>query len=72
MRERHKEAERINAQAILDACKIVRGQDFHTLSATQVERLLAEADLMRYRKPENANGSRARYFYALLQRRVRR
>lgn len=69
---RHKEAERINAQAILDACKIARGQDFHTLSAAQVDRLLAEADLARYHKPKNANGSRARYFYALLQRRARR
>lgn len=44
--------------------------DFHELRASQVDALLAEADRVRYRKPKNANGSRARYFYALLQRRA--
>lgn len=43
-------------------------RDFHTLSSEEVERLLAEADSVKYRKPKNANGSRARYFHAKLQR----
>jgi hypothetical protein len=44
------------------------GQDFHTLSHAQIDNLLAEADRVRYRKPKNANGSRARYFHAHLER----
>lgn len=46
--------------------------DFHELRSTQVEALIEEADRVRYRRPANANGSRARYFYARLQRLVRR
>ncbi len=42
--------------------------DFHALSSAQVERLLQEADLVGYRKPKNASGSRGRYFFAYLQR----
>lgn len=42
--------------------------DYHTLNSYQVDALLAEADRVRYRKPKNANGSRARYFHAYLQR----
>lgn len=45
--------------------------DFHQLTSSQVDQLLEEADRVRYRKPKNANGSRARYFHALLQRRAR-
>lgn len=42
--------------------------DFHTLTSDQVESVLAAADAARYRKPRNANGSRARYYHARLQR----
>lgn len=43
-------------------------RDFHTLSSSEVESLLAEADAVKYRKPRNANGSRGRYFHAYLCR----
>jgi len=46
--------------------------DFHTLSHVEVEKLLERADAEKYRKPKNANGSRARYFYAKLERESRR
>jgi hypothetical protein len=46
--------------------------DFHALDSDQVGRITAAADHWKYRKPRNANGSRARYFYALLQRCARR
>lgn len=58
----------IDAEAILHDCEIVGGSDFHALTSSQVERLLAEADKRKYRKPKNANGSRGRYFYALVDR----
>lgn len=45
--------------------------DFHVLTPFQVERVLEEADHVRYRRPKNANGSRARYFFARLQRHYR-
>ncbi len=47
-------------------------RDFCTLSSSEVQRVLDEADEAGYRKPKNANGSRGRYFHALLQRRKRR
>lgn len=72
MRKRHVEAERVNARETLTAFGIAVGQDFHTLSAQQVEALLAEADRARYQRPRNANGSRARYFHDRLQRRAQR
>lgn len=43
-------------------------RDFHTLSTGEVEQVLAAADLVKYRKPRSANGSRARYFHARLIR----
>jgi hypothetical protein len=46
--------------------------DFFTLSSSDVEALLAEADLVKYRKPKTANGSRARYFYEYLARTARK
>jgi len=42
--------------------------DFHSLGTEAVDRLLAHADAMKYRRPKNANGSRARYFHAWLTR----
>lgn len=71
MKQRHTEAYRTNSRAILASLRIAIGQDFHTLSSSQVDGLLAVADEHRYRKPHNANGSRARYFHELLQRRAR-
>lgn len=43
-------------------------RDFHTLPFSQVARVIAAADSVRYRQPRNANGSRARYFHARLVR----
>lgn len=43
-------------------------RDFFTLRAEEVERVLAAADFVGYRRPKNANGSRARYFHARLMR----
>lgn len=57
------------AREILARCN-ARDVDFHTLSSEQVEMLLASADAVKYRKPRNANGSRGRYFHAMLQRRA--
>lgn len=70
MKPHHVAGARLNARETLRTLKIAPGQDFHTLRNTQVDALLAEADLQRYRKPRNANGSRARYFHDLLQRRA--
>lgn len=60
------------ARATLEALNILPEQDFDTLRWSQVDGLLAEADRVKYRAPANANGSRARYFCALLQRRARK
>jgi len=71
LKERHKEAERVNAQAVLSGLGIAIGQDFHTLNRSQVDGLLIEANRVRYQKPRQANGSRARYFHDKLQRRAK-
>ena len=44
------------------------GLDFHALRMDQVQGILDAAKLTKYRKPRNANGSIARYFYARLNR----
>jgi hypothetical protein len=71
MKPRHVAAEQLNVRELLRALKIDPTQNFYTLSASQVDGLLVEADRVRYRKPRNANGSRGRYFYARLQRTLR-
>lgn len=71
MKTRHVAGERLNATESLKACGVPLGADFHALSPVQVDALLREADRVRYRKPAQANGSRARYFHDLLQRRAR-
>lgn len=71
MKERHVHAYRTNALAIFEAIGAKPEQDFHTLSTSQVDALLTEADRVKYQKPKNANGSRARYFYQRLQRQAR-
>jgi len=68
MHERHRDAHRVNARAILASLNIGLGQNFHTLRASQVDGLIAAADFARYQKPRNANGSRGRYFHDRLQR----
>jgi hypothetical protein len=62
---------RLNAIKTFKSLNISISQDFFTLSPSQVCDLLEEADRMRYQKPKNANGSRARYFHARLQRHAR-
>lgn len=61
-----------DAGAILSRCGVERGADFHTLRLDTVERLIEFADDYGYRKPRNANGSRARYWHDYLQRVARR
>lgn len=43
-------------------------RNFYMLSVAEVCDVLAQADAYGYRKPRNANGSRARYFFAYVQR----
>jgi len=69
--ERHAAGDRLNARAVLESINASMDQDFHTLSTSQVDKLLVEADRVRYQKPKGANGSRARYFYQRLQRQAR-
>ena len=48
-------------------------KDFFQLSFSEVNDVLLTADACGYRKPKNANGSRARYFYeAVKRKRARR
>lgn len=68
MKEQHKESIALDARMSLQLLHAQAGQDFHTLSTDQVEQVLVMADQAKYRKPKNANGSRARYFYQRLQR----
>ena len=70
-KQKHRAAERLNARETLTALSIGLDQNFHTLRSEQVDGLLREADRVRYQKPRNANGSRARYFCARLQRLAR-
>jgi len=68
MKAKHVAGFRLEAQATLKNMNIALGQDFHTLSLDQVDKLVAEAARVGYRKPKNANGSTARYFHDRLQR----
>lgn len=43
-------------------------QDFHSLKSDQVQKVLDLAKKAKYSQPQNANGSKARYYYARLQR----
>lgn len=63
----------IDPQSASDVLHVCDAEgDFHALPSDRVTQLLAYADLYRYRKPANANGSRGRYFHAYLQRLARR
>lgn len=46
------------------------GADFHALDSATVDSIVAVADLVKYRKSKGAPGSRARMFYAYLNRRA--
>ncbi len=61
-----------HARAVLDFCNVGEDQDFFTLSSRQVDALLMYARRDKYRKPRNANGSRARYYLARLHRMIAR
>jgi hypothetical protein len=61
-----------DARNTLRLCSIPPEVDFHALSSDAVERLLERAKAWKYRTPRNANGSRARYFHAYLERLARR
>ena len=43
-------------------------KDFFQLSFFDVDKVLGIAKVYGYRKPKNANGSTARYFWAFMQR----
>lgn len=59
---------KFEATQIASAHNIPMGVDFHTLSSDVVHKILDAAKEFNYRKPKNANGSKARYFYARLNR----
>lgn len=63
----HDTATSLAAQFHLDLTK-----DFHTLANAEVCRVLEAADLVKYRKPKSANGSRGRYFFEYLKRASRK
>jgi hypothetical protein len=70
MKAKHREGNRQYALSLFRLWNVSTKQDFHTLSASQVSMILEEAERVGYQKPKNANGSRARYFYCLQQRRA--
>lgn len=63
---------RHDARSMAAAYAIPLKADFCALDSATVERVLALADLLKYRRPVNANGSRGRYFHAHLQRTANR
>lgn len=58
------------ARAICNVFCIPLNRDFHSLNSQHVQNVLDAARSRKYRKPSNANGSTARYFYAYLMRKV--
>lgn len=62
--------DRERARGILNRAHVPLDDSFHALSSDQVDSISLEADAYGYHKPRNANGSRARYFHALLIRRA--
>lgn len=59
---------REQAAQILRDAGISPDLNFFQMRSWQVAALLVEADLIKYRKPKNANGSRGRYFHAHVMR----
>lgn len=60
------------ARALARRFSIPLDRDFHALDTSNVESIILAADSVKYRRPANANGSRARYFHAYLVRAARR
>ena len=58
-----KKANKAAIKAKLSAQGIDFTEDFHILSSSKVELLVEAAKACGYRKPANANGSTARYFF---------
>ena len=58
------------AKQLIDCHRIPLNQDFHALPSGIVASIILAADAYRYRVPADANGSRARYFHAFLQRTI--
>lgn len=56
------------AKRLIAAYRIPVDRDFHALPSNDVDSVVQAADEYRYRAPRHANGSRARYFHAYLQR----
>jgi len=54
------------ARAICNVFCIPFNRDFHTLNSQHVQNILDAATANKYRKPRNANGSTARYYYSYL------
>ena len=52
--------------------QIDTAKEFYTLSSTEIGRVLDAAKLAKYRRPKNANGSKARYFFEALRRAMER
>ena len=63
---------RREARQILFGRGIPLDKDFHALPSSLVAEINYAADARGYRKPKNANGSRARYFHAYLMRAANR
>lgn len=61
---------KVNPQTADDVLRMAKANDccYHALNSDSVAILLEFADEFKYRKPKNANGSRARYFHAYLLR----
>jgi len=57
-----------NALQAFNSAGIDINQDFHTLHSAQVEIVLSCAKQDGYKQPKNSNGSKARYYFAALQR----
>ena len=56
------------AKSLASLHRFPLNRDFHALRSDEVQGVIDAADSRRYRKPRNANGSRARYFHAYLRR----
>lgn len=56
------------ARELLRSHGVPLGEDFHRLPSSTVDKIVDAANEYRYRKPRNANGSRARCFYEFANR----
>ena len=58
-----KQVDKPTVKATLSAQGIDFSEDFHTLHSSKVDLLVEAAKVCGYRKPSNASGSTARYFF---------